>query len=171
MINPFEILAISPSLLPDKTLVDAQYRRLIKQHHPDRFSLDSEEHNAAMERTAQINAAYKLLGNKLNLAAYFLKSNGFEEGKEKMPAAFLMEMMDLNEALAEAEIEDDMPRMKQLFEEVSQFEADNDKEFLNAAFALNSGNTALSMQLLKDSYLKMKYILRLKERLINFAPR
>ena len=171
MINPFEILAIPPSLLPDKTLVDAQYRKLVKQYHPDRFGFDSEEHSAAVERTAQINAAYKLLGDKLNLAAYFLKSNGFEEGKEKMPDAFLMEMMDLNEAIAEAEMEGDATRMQQLMDEVSQFESANEKEFSAAASALDSGNTALSMQLLKDSYLKMKYILRLKERLINFAPR
>ena len=88
-----------------------------------------------------------------------------------MPDAFLMEMMDLNEAIAEAEMEGDATRMQQLMDEVSQFESANEKEFSAAASALDSGNTALSMQLLKDSYLKMKYILRLKERLINFAPR
>lgn len=171
MINPFEILAIAPSLIPDNELVGKQYRLLIKQYHPDRFGFDSEEHDAALERTAQINAAYKLLGDRLNLAAYFLKSNGFEEGKEKMPMEFLMEMMDLNEAIAEAEIEEDTKRMTELIEEVNSFETENEKEFLAASSTYDLGNTSLAMDLLKDSYLKMKYILRLKERLINFAPR
>jgi molecular chaperone HscB len=171
MIDPFEILGLTPSLLPDMTLVDAQYRKMIKQYHPDRFGFDSEEHNAAVERTAKINSAYKLIGEKLSLSAYFLKSIGFEEGKDKMPDAFLMEMMDLNEAIAEAEMEGDESAMQKLIEEVSQFEASNEKEFSAAARAFDSGNTALWMELLKDSYLKMKYILRLKERLINFAPR
>ncbi len=171
MINPFEILEIAPTLLPEKEEVDAQYRKLIKLYHPDKFSFDSDEYNDALEHTSHINQAYKLLGDRIQIAAFFLKEDGFVEGQEKMPADFLMEMMDINESIAEAEIEGDEARFKAILTEVEQINAQNDKDYVLASEALKAENTGLAMQLLKKSYLKMKYILRLKERLINFAAR
>ena len=170
MSNYFDFYELPVKFNLNEQELKEKYFQLLKLNHPDFHVNDAEKYQASLVNSSFNNEAYKCLSNFYRRANYILSISALPLD-EKLPSDFLMEMMDLNEALAEAEIEDDMPRMKQLFEEVSQFEADNDKEFLNAAFALNSGNTALSMQLLKDSYLKMKYILRLKERLINFAPR
>ena len=61
----------------------------------------------ALRMAAMNNAAYKTLTDSDATMAYVLKLNSVLEDEEKyaLPPAFLMEMMDINEAISEYELE------------------------------------------------------------------
>lgn len=74
--------------------------------HPDKFAhLSDAERRMSMQWATLSNEAYQTLRKPLSRARYLLKLNQVdtqEETNTAMPAAFLMEQMELREALEEA---------------------------------------------------------------------
>lgn len=90
-----------------------------KQYHPDYFTGDAESQNIAVSATAYNNLAYKTLGAEISRASYLLSLKSSQDDKNhQLPQAFLMEMMELNEAIDELNdnnrygIEDQIQAMK-----------------------------------------------------------
>jgi molecular chaperone HscB len=71
--------------------------------HPDRFANSGDaERRASMQMTTQVNEAHRTLKSPVQRARYILELNGIDVGFETntvMPADFLMEQMELREAL------------------------------------------------------------------------
>lgn len=90
---------IDPQLLADR------YRELQRAVHPDRFASAGDlERREAVVQAANINEAYQVLKSPLRRARYLLQRKGmvFDDEKETTFAPeFLMEQMELREALAE----------------------------------------------------------------------
>src|SRR4051812_37276855 len=104
MINYFEFYDIPETLNPDATVVRKRWQELNKIYHPDRYAnATAGEQSEAMQRTAFNNQVYKTLTDPERTLAYLLKLHGVLEDEEKynLPADFLMEMMELNEAIDE----------------------------------------------------------------------
>lgn len=104
--NYFELYQIPISFQPDLSLVKKRFYQLSREYHPDFYShASASEKERVLSVSAQVNKAYQVLLNHDALIRYILLEKGLmvEEEKYQLSASFLMEVMDLNEQLMEAE--------------------------------------------------------------------
>jgi len=128
--NYFELFDLPMSFEVDKKLLTSKYYALSKKYHPDNFSQGTgAEQDQAQEKSSAINKAYRALKNKQSRIKYVLVLNGvsFEEGKEQMPQEFLMEMMDINEAIMEYKMAPSEAGRAVIEKQVEGFEEELDK--------------------------------------------
>ena len=176
MANYFELYDIPVSFSPDQAIVKTKFYELSRKYHPDRFAqAGGPELTEALQMAAQNNAAYKTLKDSDATMAYILKQKGLLEEEEKysLPPAFLMEMMDLNEAVSESEIDPENTDARNmatndLNEQLELW--DDAMQLLTARYAQGEQDDALLLQI-KDMYFRKKYLLRIKERIDRFAAR
>jgi molecular chaperone HscB len=104
--NYFELFELEQSFLPDQALVKKKFYQLSRQYHPDFYGNGSaDEKEKALEMSALVNKAYQTLQNQDLLVKYILKEAALLEEDEKYQLSpdFLMEVMDLNEQLMDAD--------------------------------------------------------------------
>ena len=174
MTNYFELYGIPESFHPDAALIKNKFYELSRLHHPDRFAqAGGTELAAALQMAATNNQAYKTLCDPDATMAYILKQHSLLEEEEKyaLPPAFLMEMMDLNEAISEAEIDPENKDANQMATNNlnEQLEMWGDAtQLLTSRYEAGEKDTALLLAI-KDQYFRKKYLLRIKERIDRFA--
>ena len=91
----------------DRTELDARWRALQAQVHPDRFAAEgAAAQRVAMQWAMRVNEAYRRLRDPLSRAAYLCGLRGAPvqaEGAAALPAGFLAQQMDWRERLDEAD--------------------------------------------------------------------
>lgn len=99
----FELFAIPARFAQDTELLDARWKQLQRQVHPDRFAAQgAAAQRVAMQWSARINEAYRRLKDPLKRAAYLCTLHGAQidaESNTSMPGEFLMQQMELREQL------------------------------------------------------------------------
>lgn len=102
----FELFGLPQRFALDRADLDARWKTLQAQVHPDRFaSADAPSQRQAMQWSVRVNEAYQRLKDPLKRAAYLCELHGVAleaESNTAMPAAFLMQQMAWREALDEA---------------------------------------------------------------------
>ncbi|PJJ59288.1 Fe-S protein assembly co-chaperone HscB [Hymenobacter chitinivorans] len=172
----FEFYGLPESFQPDAPALKSRYYALSREYHPDFHATASPERQQEILQLATLNTnAYRTLSNPDQRMAYILSRHGLlEEGKQEMPADFLMEVMDLNEQLMELEFEPD-PTIVQRVEQETQALT----ETLDAGIApVLAGYEGLpadvrpqALEQIRTYYLKKRYLLRIHESLAKFATR
>ncbi len=103
----FELFGLPARHAQERSALDAQWRRLQEQVHPDRFAAEgAAAQRVAMQWTVRVNEAYQRLKDPLRRAAYLCEINGaaIDAGNNAaMAPDFLMQQMAWREALAEAD--------------------------------------------------------------------
>jgi molecular chaperone HscB len=117
--NHFELMGLPATFRLDRAALDTAYRQLQGRLHPDRFSQSSDqERRLAVQGAAWVNEAYSTLKDDTRRARYLLTLNGVEFDDERDTAndpEFLMEQMELREALEEApDAADPLGRLDQI---------------------------------------------------------
>ncbi|HXZ53080.1 MAG TPA: Fe-S protein assembly co-chaperone HscB [Burkholderiales bacterium] len=106
MQNHFELFDLKPGFALDGAALEAAYRDIQARVHPDRFAHAGDaERRASMQWTTRVNEAYRTLKSPAARARYLLELQGVDVGLEtntSMPPEFLLEQMDLREALERA---------------------------------------------------------------------
>lgn len=104
----------------DRAALDARWRALQAEVHPDRFAAEgAAAQRLAMQWSVRINEAYQRLKDPLARGAYLCTLAGAAIDAERntaMPAAFLMQQMAWREALDEAT---DLAAVESLDEQVA----------------------------------------------------
>ena len=104
-LNYFELFQIPVACDIEQKLLARTYRELQKAVHPDRFAGEgSRQQRLSAQYAAHVNEAYDTLKSPLPRMVYLLKLSGREldmENNTIMDPAFLMEQMELREAMAE----------------------------------------------------------------------
>ena len=104
--NDFELFGIPQQFAQNRDVLDARWKELQRQAHPDRFAAQGgAAQRVAMQWSVRVNEAYRRLKDPLKRAAYLCELNGAPvnaENNTAMPAAFLMQQMQWREALEEA---------------------------------------------------------------------
>ncbi len=104
--NHFDLFNLPRTFAVDAAVLDARYRELQREVHPDRFATASDaERRLSMQMATQVNEAYRTLKAPLPRARYLLELGGVDVAAETsitMPADFLMEQMEWREGLEEA---------------------------------------------------------------------
>jgi len=113
--NDFEIFGLNPLFALDRAALDARWKDLQREAHPDRFATaDAQAQRQAMQWSVRINEAYQRLKDPLKRAAYLCELHGAPieaENNTAMPKAFLMQQMQWREELEEADSLADLERM------------------------------------------------------------
>ncbi|HEY4065785.1 MAG TPA: Fe-S protein assembly co-chaperone HscB [Burkholderiaceae bacterium] len=103
----FELFATEPRFAQDRAALDARWRVLQAEVHPDRFAAQgAAAQRVAMQWAVRVNEAYQRLKDPIRRAAYLCELNGAPieaENNTAMPTAFLMQQMEWREALDEAD--------------------------------------------------------------------
>lgn len=109
--NHFELFGLPVAFDVDAQQLAERYRELQRILHPDRYANASDrERRLSIQHAAQVNDAFQTLNSSLRRARYLLQLKGGEFDDEKethLEPAFLMEQMELREALADVRAEAD----------------------------------------------------------------
>lgn len=170
--NYFELLNVPFAYALDKGLLKRNFLLKSKEAHPDFFTQDSEEaQSQALDLSAKLNDAYQILNNDERRLNYILEKRGvvLKDEKHQLANSFLMEMMDLNEAIDELQ-SGDTDGLKRLQDEVAVAMKGNDEAIEKAiANAEQNGWNDADKAVLKEIFYRRKYLLRILEKLSTFA--
>ena len=115
--NDFELFGLAETFAQDRTAIDARWKDLQREAHPDRFAAQGHAaQRVAMQWSVRINEAYQRLKDPLKRAGYLCELRGAPieaENNTAMPAEFLMEQMEWREALDEAKNGQDLDALEE----------------------------------------------------------
>ncbi|MGB3546971.1 MAG: Fe-S protein assembly co-chaperone HscB [Saprospiraceae bacterium] len=165
----FKFFDLSPAPLIDVAELKKRYYAISRETHPDFFTLaDDTAQEAALEKSTYNNHAYRTLLDPDTRLKYFLDSKGAlaAEGENQVPQEFLLEMMDLNEALMELKMEPDPAAQVQLEEQIDTFATQLEEEIEPVRNGYDDATaTPADLAALADYYLKRRYLRRLRQNL------
>ena len=145
---------------------------LSKKYHPDFFTMESAaDQEEALQMSTLNNKAYKSLKDFDLRMRYVLDLAGVmeEEGKAKLPQDFLMEMMDINEAIMDLQMDYDSDSQSKIITQIDQFELELKASVSDDLIKYN-GQADFDLSQIKDYYLKKKYLRRIKDNLNKIKP-
>jgi molecular chaperone HscB len=104
--NHFELFGLPPRYRIEGDALDAAYRKLQSEVHPDRFAGASDaEKRLALQASARVNEAYRALKNPVQRAQYLLSLNGVNavgETDTQLPFDFLERQLERREEASDA---------------------------------------------------------------------
>jgi molecular chaperone HscB len=135
----FAVLGLPRRYAVDLGAAEDNFRQLSRQFHPDRFAkADPRARRASLQRSVQLNEAWRTIKDPVRRAEYLLGLLGYDIGADEgasrpigatggkeparpaapVPADLLGEILELREELAEARARGDDPRVQQMAAEV-----------------------------------------------------
>jgi molecular chaperone HscB len=170
--NYFEFYQIPVNFKVDARALKRKFYALSKEYHPDFHTDKSEEEQARiLELSSLNNKAYNTLKDFDLRMKYVLNlKNLLHESTDKLPQSFLMEMMDVNEVLMDLEFDEDTSKLNGVKESVNQMKISFLDEVSNIIDSYDdTKSTDEELSLIKNYYLKQRYILRIQDNLNKFA--
>ena len=174
--NYFEFFNLPVSFIIDEQMLKTKFYAYSKQYHPDFYINQSPQEQAhVLTLSAMNNRAYKILSNPDLRLAYTLRLlNVLDEHENyQLSQEFLMEMMDINEQVMDAEKASNAENQLQLVHQIKEFvdELNIEQNRCFGAFELDlpSDKKLPILLSIKDLYFKKKYLLRIQEKLHRFA--
>ncbi|BDU36191.1 co-chaperone HscB [Vibrio nigripulchritudo] len=156
----FELFGISRQFDLDVTALSTQFRELQRQFHPDKFATSSERDRLmAVQKAAQINDAFQVLKQPISRAEYLLSLKGVDIRNEQntmQDPMFLMEQMELREALEEIESSSDPES------ELFDFEKKVSKLYQSHLDEMVQSLTEESLENAANGIRKLKFIAKLQ---------
>ena len=140
----FELFDVPAAYAQDVAALDARWKALQREVHPDRFAgQGAAAQRVAMQWSARINEAYQRLRNPLRRAAYLCELKGTPiqaENNTAMPARCLVQQMEWREALEDAStlqavqaLEDEVNGVRQQAQAACGQLLDEAQDYLGAA--------------------------------------
>jgi molecular chaperone HscB len=111
----FELFGIPLQFAQDRAVLDARWKQLQREAHPDKFAAQgAAAQRVAMQWSVRINEAYQRLKDPLKRASYLCELHGAPinaENNTAMPTDFLMQQMEWREALEDSKNIDDLDKI------------------------------------------------------------
>lgn len=164
----FELFGLPQSFEVDLAQLDSRYRELQRTVHPDRFvSASDQERRRSMQLATRINEGLQTLRDPLKRGRYLLELSGYrfdDQHHTTTDAAFLMEQMELREALSEVRGADDPfaaleTIMDRISEDIVALLAQLQDNFQTA--------TDPALEAAADALVKMQFFRRLQEEVMD----
>jgi molecular chaperone HscB len=139
--SPFETLGLAPAYALDLSAARRRLLALSRAAHPDFHANANEEtRQRAEDNTAALNAAFRILSDDARRAAWLVRSLGGpgEDEERAMPAAFLHEVLEWNEAIETARgAEPDSPARAEIDPLATRLESERSESMRRIASALD----------------------------------
>ena len=172
--NYFEFYGLPESFELDAVQLKKKFYELSKKYHPDFYTAESEEKQEEVLQLSTLNnKAYQVLSNPDKRVEYILRQHNLLAEGDKYPLApdFLMEMMEINEQITDAEDEATINQIKTSVKEASDgLEAELAQQTKDFSTKSKAEQDAALKKVL-DVYYRKKYLLRIQESLNTFAAR
>lgn len=168
--NYFELFELPVTLKVNTATLSGKFFELSKKYHPDYFINEEDQAQAeVLEKSALLNKAWKTFQNPDETIKYVLQLKGLleEEEKYELPPDFLMEVLEINEQLMDAdepaikaELESSVNNLQnEIYEPVKEM-VENYKE---------SSFSEKDLLQVKAYYYKKKYLDRIRRQLAGMA--
>lgn len=170
--NYFDFFEIQPAFYID----EAQLRKLFiansRQYHPDFHSDQPEAKQDEVNILSTLNnQAYKALSDWDSRMEHILQLNGqLQDQNQTLSNDFLMEMMEINEAIMELQFDFDQQAFEKITIDLAAYE-NNLLEGIKPDL-LAFDNQLFDQKILENIkifYLKKRYLLRIRQQLSKFA--
>ena len=172
--NYFDFYEMPVSFNPSQDLIKQRFYALSKKYHPDFYINESQERQDEILALSTLNnKAFQVLKDDQKRVHYILQLKGqLVEGENySLPQSFLMEMMEVNEALMDLDFDADPTKLTSIRTQIAEIEnsLSNDLKTLTASFDESEGaDQDISLKAIKDVYYRNKYLYRIKEGLSRF---
>jgi molecular chaperone HscB len=127
MSDYFAFMGFPRELALDEGKLQQRYYELSREYHPDFHTQgDEEARQQSLERASLLNQAYRTLRDPYERARYLLDLEWPDlpdAEKKRIPPALLMEVMEMQEKVAEAQFADDPAQKERLNAELLDIEA------------------------------------------------
>ncbi len=171
--NYFDFFEIPFSLSVDEKLLKRKFYANSKKFHPDFFTLEGiEQQMHALEQSTLNNKAYNALIDFDKRLHHMLTSKSIleDEGNNSLPQEFLMEMMDVNEAVMELQFDFDNAQYQKIIEQIEETKEQLLKSIDHIIPKQEGHISDVDYDDLKNYYLKSKYLNRLTENIDKLKP-
>ena len=174
VVNYFELYDLPLSFQIDNVLVKKKFYALSKRFHPDFYVNESQEKQEEILELSTINnKAYQVLSDPLKRIEYVLSLHDMlaEGDKYALSQDFLMDMMDVNEALIDMEFDHDELKLTELSTQIDEMELflfDELKRNTNEFDQLQGADSNSILLKVKDIWYRQKYLMRIRESLNKF---
>lgn len=125
--DPFTTLGLDRRYAVDLARLEKAHRDLSRALHPDRYAAaPPSEKKAALSKAVSVNEAFRVVRDPIRRAEALLALAGVAVGDANEPKAspaFLMEVLERREALADAKAAKDAPRVRALAAEARELAA------------------------------------------------
>ena len=168
MDNYFDFFGIPEAFEIDLTELRKRYIQNSKKYHPDFHTLSNAIHQEnILEKSTLNNKAWKTLSDRSKRIEHLLRIHDAmpEEGKASVPQEFLMDMMDINEALMELKFEPDPEKTSDVQGQLDKLTNEIEEAGKTAMNRWDEGRDNEVLTEVRDYFLKLKYINRIKEQL------
>ncbi|GHD55167.1 Fe-S protein assembly co-chaperone HscB [Jeongeupia chitinilytica] len=122
--NHFALFGLPQTFALDRAALDARYKALQADYHPDRFaSHDDATRRMSLQIATRVNEAYQTLKSPLARGRYLLTLAGVdteEETNTAMPMDFLMAQMEWREAIADTRASRSVDALEALNRDLAQ---------------------------------------------------
>lgn len=175
--NYFELYELPVTFDVNTDEVKRKFYELSKKYHPDFYINEPKaKQDEILELSTLNNRAYHILSHPLRRIEYVLKLHDLiiEGDKYQLPQDFLMEMMDINEALMELQFDTDYALLEKVKGQVDEIEAglfDELHKHTKVFDANPEGDNESILLQIRDIWYRQKYLLRIRESLNKFAAR
>ncbi|MCF8237257.1 MAG: hypothetical protein K9I85_03815 [Saprospiraceae bacterium] len=163
----FAFFGLPRQFFPDLEKIRRAFLIKSRQLHPDYFSFSlSGEKQKAEELAGINNQAYQTLLDEDQRMAHLLGLEEVlpEEGKAQLSQEFLMEMMEVNEALMELEFEPSVEKKESLSKELQELD-ERMKAVARPVMEQWDNGEHVDLQPVVDYYMKNRYVHRLQSNL------
>jgi len=142
----FSFFGIPRKLSVDTSDLQSRFYSLSRQLHPDRFARGAvADQQYALDATALLNDAYRVLRDPIQRAEYLLTQEGFDIGEQRsknVPPELLEEVFELNMLLEETPERDELERARTKFQSM-QAETDDELSSLFERYDASEDRTVL----------------------------
>lgn len=167
--NYFELYGLPVLMKVDSAEIKQKFYQLSRRYHPDfHVQAGESEQGDVLEKSADVNKAYKVFQTTDDTIKYVLQLKGLihDEEKYELDPEFLMEVMDINEELMELEtnadneaLENCMMKTKELLTEIYNDVAPIVENYQEGV------TTEKELLQVKGYYYKKKYLQRILDKI------
>jgi molecular chaperone HscB len=116
--DPFELLGVERRFDLDLKVLEKTHRELSRALHPDKYAqAGASERRAILEKAASVNEAWRVVRDPIRRAEALFRLVGIPVGEDNEPKstpAFLMEVLEEREALADARAAKDLAKVRKI---------------------------------------------------------
>ncbi|GAO44744.1 iron-sulfur cluster co-chaperone HscB C-terminal domain-containing protein [Flavihumibacter petaseus] len=176
--NYYELYGIPVGFRVDPALLKKRFYELSRQYHPDFYTQeDPSKQVEALEISSQVNKAYKAFQHEDTTIQYLLTQKGLMEAEEKysLDPMFLGEVLEINEALMDLEMDPDPIQLAKVQTDTDTLLKNiyHDVEPILAGYQEGVTSEEALLQV-KEYYYRKKYLQRILDKIAalrNIATR